>query len=332
MLIGEVARRSGVSARMLRHDDRIGLVSPSTRTAGDYREYTDADVQRLFHVESLRSLGFSLAQISTTLDTADFAPRKLVEQLAERARAQLETTVELLSRLERVHASEPRHWSDVLRIVELIRGFDSSSASDRQRLALSLDTVDESNSAVLVEALLREKEPNAAGALLWSIARIGDTAVPALSGALKSDGQQRRHRALEALLKIGTPGSLAVVAAQTAHSDPQIRARAHITAGMKGDDRAVPSLVALVAAGDLDIEAGDALEILATDEQVATRIARHASVASSAADTDGRRRLVGMLASMPGAAADSTLELLVADTDAAVAIAAHAHLKARSRR
>ncbi|MCP2635621.1 MerR family transcriptional regulator [Microbacterium sp. HD4P20] len=330
MLIGEVARRSGVSARMLRHYDRIGLVSPSARTAGDYRQYTDADMQRLFHVESLRSLGFSLSEIATTLDTADFAPGELVERLTERARAQLDATVELLSRLERVRASEPDRWSDVLRIVELIRGFDSSSASDRQRLALSLHTVDESNSAVLVEALLRENEPNAAGALVWSIARMGDTAVPALTEALNSDSRQRRHRALEALLKMGTPGSLAVVAAQTAHADGHVRARASITAGMNGDDGAIPSLIALVTAGELDIEAGDALEILAEDEQIATRIARLARGAMSATNTDGRRRLAGMLSSIPGAEADVTLELLAADTDSGVAMAARAHLQARS--
>ncbi len=57
MLIGEVAERSGVSPRMLRHYDALGLVSPTARTAGGYREYTSDDLRRLFHVESLRTLG-----------------------------------------------------------------------------------------------------------------------------------------------------------------------------------------------------------------------------------------------------------------------------------
>ncbi len=331
MLIGEVARLSGISARMLRHYDRIGVLSPSARSAGDYRQYTDADMQRLFHVESLRSLGFSLSDIAATLDSDDFEPGELIRQLAERARARLDATAELLSRLDRVHASDPRRWSDVLRIVELIRGFDSSSASDRQRLALSLDSVDGSNCAVLVEALLRENEPNAAGALLWSIARMGETAVPALTDALNADERRRRHRALEALLKIGTPASLAVVATQTAHSDGYVRARANITAGVSGDDSTVPALVALVATGEMDIEAGDALEALAKNEQVATRIAREARVAVSAADVGGRRRLAGMLASIPGTEADSTLKLLASAADSAVAMTARAHLQARSR-
>lgn len=330
MLIGEVARRSGVSARMLRHYDRIGLLSPSARTASGYRQYTEADLQRLFHVESLRSLGFSLSEIATNLDTDDFAPGKLVDQLAERARAKLIATEELLSRLERIRASEPRGWSDVLRIVELIRAFDSGSASDRQRLALSLETVDESSTAVLVEAVLRETEPNAAGALLWSIARMGDAAVPALTRALDSHEQSRCRRALEALLKIGTPRSLAVVAARTAHGDGRVRARANLIAGANGDDRTVPSLVTMVAVGELDIEAADALETLAQSEQGARRVARQAGIATHAADANGRRRLAGMLASIPGAEAEATLRLLAADADSAVALTARAHLQARA--
>lgn len=44
MLIGEVAERSGISSRMLRHYDRTGVVSPSGRTAGGYRYYTDEEL------------------------------------------------------------------------------------------------------------------------------------------------------------------------------------------------------------------------------------------------------------------------------------------------
>ncbi|MGW3562241.1 MerR family DNA-binding transcriptional regulator, partial [Streptomyces sp. NPDC000963] len=57
MLIGDVARRSGVSARMLRHYETLGLVRPTGRTGSGYREYSDEDIRRIFHVESLRSLG-----------------------------------------------------------------------------------------------------------------------------------------------------------------------------------------------------------------------------------------------------------------------------------
>jgi len=59
VLIGEVAARTGVSARMLRHYDRVGLVSPSGRTASGYRHYEQEDLTRLLHVEGLRALGLT---------------------------------------------------------------------------------------------------------------------------------------------------------------------------------------------------------------------------------------------------------------------------------
>lgn len=332
MLIGEVARRSGVSARMLRHYDRIGLLSPSARTAGGYRRYTEADVRRLFHVESLRSLGVSLAEIATTLDATDFTPEDLIRRLRERATAQRDTLVELLTRLDRVQVSEPRSRADLLGIVELMRGLDARSASGRQRLALAPGTAKEGNVAVLVDAVLREKDANTAGALLWSIARIGDPAVSLLAEALASDEHLRRTRALEGLVKIATPRSLAIVAAQTAHPDALLRARAHITAARMGDESRVEPLIALVAAGEWDADAGDALEALAQSSQVAARIAHQADLARSTADIDGRRRLAGMLAAVPGAEADAALSLLAADADRAVAMTARSLLEARSRR
>ena len=48
MLIGEVARRSGVSTRMLRHYDALGLVRPTGRTVGGYREYSAEDIRGIF--------------------------------------------------------------------------------------------------------------------------------------------------------------------------------------------------------------------------------------------------------------------------------------------
>ena len=82
MLIGEVARRSGVSARMLRHFDRLGLVRPTSRSGTGYREYSPDDVRRLFHVESLRSLGLSLHDVGRALDDPNFAASGLVDELA----------------------------------------------------------------------------------------------------------------------------------------------------------------------------------------------------------------------------------------------------------
>jgi len=45
---------------MLRHYDSLGLVRPTGRTGAGYREYSSADIRRIFQIESLRSLGLSL--------------------------------------------------------------------------------------------------------------------------------------------------------------------------------------------------------------------------------------------------------------------------------
>jgi Cu(I)-responsive transcriptional regulator len=58
--IGAAARDTGVSAKMIRHYDAIGLVRPSARSDSGYRYYNDADLHALRFVGRARSLGFSL--------------------------------------------------------------------------------------------------------------------------------------------------------------------------------------------------------------------------------------------------------------------------------
>ena len=70
MRIGELSRISGISTRMLRHYDAMGLVSPERRPGNDYRDYTDADIERLFRVEGLRSLGLPLQAIRDNYEKA----------------------------------------------------------------------------------------------------------------------------------------------------------------------------------------------------------------------------------------------------------------------
>ncbi|MBV6757805.1 MULTISPECIES: MerR family transcriptional regulator [Rhodococcus] len=69
--VGVVARLVGVSVRTLHHYDEIGLVTPSDRTPGGYRSYSDADVERLHRVLTYRELGFPLEEIAALLDDPD---------------------------------------------------------------------------------------------------------------------------------------------------------------------------------------------------------------------------------------------------------------------
>ncbi|MEV1292655.1 MerR family transcriptional regulator [Pseudonocardia sp. NPDC049635] len=325
MLIGEVSRRSGISARMLRHYDAIGLVSPTGRTGGGYRRYSEDDVRRLFHVEGLRTLGMSLQGIADVLDGVSFDPGAIVEHLIERTRDRLARDEELLGRLERVRASDPAAWSDVLRTIGLMRGLEVDDPSSRQRLALSLTGQDERDAVLLAEAVLGESDPTVAGALVWALARAGDAGVRVVATALDSPDTDRRHRALGALMKIGSPQALAAVAEAFRHADPVVRGRAAIVRGTLGGADALPALVALVVEGRDDVEAADALGLLASRYDRAEGVVR--ALADEIAGRTGatRLRLVSALADIPGPEAEAVLDSLSADPDRQVSLTA-AHL------
>ncbi len=62
--IGVAAERSGVSAKMVRHYESLGLLPRVQRTDSGYRQYTEADVHTLRFIRRARDLGFSMAEIA----------------------------------------------------------------------------------------------------------------------------------------------------------------------------------------------------------------------------------------------------------------------------
>jgi len=67
MHIGELADRLGLSQRSLRHWDEIGLLTPSGRSDGNFRLYSEADEAKARFVMLMKPLGFSLDEIRTLL-------------------------------------------------------------------------------------------------------------------------------------------------------------------------------------------------------------------------------------------------------------------------
>ncbi|TDB91358.1 MerR family transcriptional regulator [Actinomadura sp. 7K534] len=71
MRIGEVADRTGLSLRTIRHYEEVGVALPTARTRGGFRLYTDEDVARLLVVKRMKPLGFTLEEMRDLLDVLD---------------------------------------------------------------------------------------------------------------------------------------------------------------------------------------------------------------------------------------------------------------------
>jgi MerR family copper efflux transcriptional regulator len=67
MQIGEVAERTELSLRSLRHWEEVGLLRPSGRTDGGFRLYTEADVEKILVIRRMKPLGFTLEQMSAAM-------------------------------------------------------------------------------------------------------------------------------------------------------------------------------------------------------------------------------------------------------------------------
>jgi len=101
MNVGEVAALAGVTVRALHHYDRIGLLSPSGRTAAGYRSYSPTDLDRLHQVLLYRELGFPLEEIVTLLDDPSADPAEHLRRQHRLLRERLERTSAMVAAVEK---------------------------------------------------------------------------------------------------------------------------------------------------------------------------------------------------------------------------------------
>lgn len=103
MKIGEASLSSGVSQRMIRHYEKIGLMPPAARRNSGYRDYDERDLQSLRFIGHARDLGFPIEEIRQLLALWSDKERSSadVKKIALARASELKTRIKLLQEMQR---------------------------------------------------------------------------------------------------------------------------------------------------------------------------------------------------------------------------------------
>lgn len=101
--IGQAAKFSGVSAKMLRHYESLGLLGQVVRTDSGYRQYTSTDVNTLRFIKRSRDLGFSMAEIAELVNLWQDRSRASasVKSIAQKHLDELGTRIAAMQAMQR---------------------------------------------------------------------------------------------------------------------------------------------------------------------------------------------------------------------------------------
>src|SRR5690554_2159591 len=101
MNIGEASKASGVSAKMIRYYEQIGLIPPARRRSSGYRVYAETEIHRLHFIRRARELGFSVSEITDLLDLWNDNARDSadVKRLAQKHMAELHQKIDGLRQM-----------------------------------------------------------------------------------------------------------------------------------------------------------------------------------------------------------------------------------------
>ncbi|MFI4937263.1 MAG: MerR family transcriptional regulator [Candidatus Berkiellales bacterium] len=100
--IGELAKKTGLTIRALRHYDEIGLLSPSFRTDANHRLYVEKDIHKLQEIMLLQLMGFSLGEISLCLEKKDFPFQDMAKAHLHRLQIAMQSQKALYNRIETI--------------------------------------------------------------------------------------------------------------------------------------------------------------------------------------------------------------------------------------
>ncbi|WP_194837666.1 MerR family transcriptional regulator [Nocardia sp. XZ_19_369] len=129
--IGEVALRTELSVRTVRHYHDVGLVTPSERSAGGFRLYTEADIQRLLVIRRMKPLGFTLAEMKDLLESLDTIENS--SATAQQRRHALDILDQCRVKAEESSATLRRNLAYAEELTELLTTRSAQTASTTTR-------------------------------------------------------------------------------------------------------------------------------------------------------------------------------------------------------
>lgn len=315
--IGEVAARTGLTPRTLRHYDELGLLVPSARSWGDYRLYDEADLLRLLQVQNLKALGLSLAEIADALADPELDAGATLRSHLAHLEDRIAAEQALAGRLRALAESSDRTWDDVLSAIELTQRLAHPDPAVRLRAALQSPA----STPELLSALAGEHEPGVRDTLVWALAHRPDAAAAVLE-RLDDPDPALRAALLRVLGKLGAAEHAGAVTARLADPDPAVVAAAVQALGRLAAPESSPALVALLGTGTVPDDVLDALVAVgppALDALADAVGSPSADARAAAAEAVGR-----ISATAPGVAARAAgvLAPLLADADATVRLTA----------
>lgn len=255
--IGEVAERTGLTRRTLRHYDELGLLVPSGRSYGDYRLYDEADLLRLLQIQNLKALGLSLPEIADALADPELDASATLSSHLAHLEERIAEERRLADRLRTLAAVAERSWDDVLDAIALTQRLAHPDPMVRLRAALQSpgSTTDE-----LLPALATETEPAVRDVLVWALAQQPDATAAAL-GRLADPDPVLRAALARLLGKLRDPASVPALVDLLDDPEADVLAAAVDALGRIGAAEAAAPLAGLL--GSDRVPALDVTEALA---------------------------------------------------------------------
>ena len=260
--IGEVAERTGLTRRTLRHYDDLGLLVPSERSWADYRLYTEADLLRLLQIQNLKALGLSLGEIANALADPDLDASATLRSHLGHLEDQIEAEQRLAERLRRLAGASEPSWDEVLDAIAATGRLTHSDPTVRLRTALQAP----GSTPDLLNALVSERDPAVQEVLIWSLAHQPDATAATLR-LLDDAGPDLRCVLVRLLGKTRDPASVPALLPLLADPDPRVVGGAVRALASIGAPAAASPLVGLL--GSPDVPEADLLDAVVSSGSAA---------------------------------------------------------------